>query len=195
MVSSISAAVATSREGHRWPGLGPAVRLRRWGQELLGNRESRRFKHGHLCQIDGYSRLPVGGAKTPRDLPHVFSLTFDGSRRTTVIPSVRQSRDRTSTRTRGTSRWTNASNSPGFKATSKTESAGPRDHYPPLRSGACRGRSTDVVCLRTRSTAICGIRSLDSPSITSRPWQSFRYPLSVPPPFSMALRLHRVAIG
>jgi hypothetical protein len=90
---------------------------------------------------------------------------------------------------KGNGRCPNASNCPRFKATSKTESAVSRDYYPPLRSGALRARSIDVVCLWTRSIAISGVRSLDTSSMTCRRWQNFRFQLSVPPPCSMASRL------
>ena len=51
------------------------------------------------------------------------------------------------------------------------------------------GRSIDVVCLWTRSIAICRVSSLNTCSTTSRRWQTFRHQLSVPPPCLMASRL------
>jgi hypothetical protein len=74
------------------------------------------------------------------------------------LPTSDEAAERQGGRNREEGQCIGTSNSPSSKPTLKTASSVSRDHYPPSSNRALKARSIDVVCSRTKSTAISAIR-------------------------------------
>jgi hypothetical protein len=143
-------------------------------------------------QLEGLARFAFAESSCPSRKGVIYSRHRQGTQRPSHCCQMlgpragfggrileRQSRVRTATgeRDREEGRCIGTSNSPSLKPTSKIESSVSRDHYPLSSNRALKTRSIDVVCSRTKSTAIFAIRSLGTSS-TARCWQTFSYHLS-----------------